>query len=263
MIHNTFTVALMINDDPSKSGSPTTGAVIKDNVLGGGLAKQNLGSGAIAQEDYNLLSGGSGAHDIKANPTFAAGAEANDLRGLPPRARQPRRQGRARRSGHGSPPRAAAAAGGGRAAPAARAPKRGSADSAGPSISLGSPAPGSLFGSRMRLSARIADRSGVDRVGFWLDRRWIGTDRAAPGAGIPSWRTRRGTAFRTHTVTVRAFGGDGQVSSLGVTVRRVHHVSARGARAGTRRGWRLQRSRRQTAPHSEGVGSRATRCACI
>ena len=249
VIHNTFTVALMINDDPSKSGSPTTGAVIKDNVLGGGLAKQNLGSGAIAQEDYNLLSGGSGAHDIKANPTFAAGAKPTTYAGFLLAPGSPGVKAADDGADMGilpapPPPPAAAAP-----APAARAPKRGSADSAGPSISLGSPAPGSLFGSRMRLSARVADRSGVDRVGFWLDRRWIGTDRAAPYK--MSWRTRRGTAFRTHTVTVRAFGGDGQVSSLGVTVRRVHHVSARGARAGTRRGWRLT-----TKPAANGTALR-------
>ena len=73
--HNTFSAGVMLHDDPTKGGSPTVGAVIKNNILLNGVAKQNLMGNAIAVEDYNLLAGGSGAYDIKAGkPTFAAGA---------------------------------------------------------------------------------------------------------------------------------------------------------------------------------------------
>ena len=63
-----------------------------------------------------------------------------------------------------------------------------------------------------KVSATARDDNGIDRVGFWLDRRWVGTDRAAPyklRVKVP-----KGTRFRSHTLTVRAFSPDGQISSL-------------------------------------------------
>jgi hypothetical protein len=88
----------------------------------------------------------------------------------------------------------------------------------------------------LNVVAIAKDNNGIDRVGFWLDRRWVGTDRKAPfrlRARVP-----KGTRYRSHTLTVRAFSPDGQVSSLAVTLRRVRHV-ARAARASTRGAWRL------------------------
>ena len=211
------------------------GAVIKDNVLGGGLAKQNLGSNAIAQEDYNVLSGGSGAHDVKTNATFVGGAKALSFLGFLLAPGSPGVKGADDGADIGILPAPLAPPA---AAPAPAAPtKRASASGSGPRIRLLRPTPGARFSSRMRIAATVADSSRVDRVGFWVDKRWVGTDRKAPFR--LTWRAAKGTRYRSHTVTVRAFAADGQVSSLAVTVRRVHRGAARAARAGTRRGWRL------------------------
>ena len=104
--HNTFSAGVMLHDDPTKGGSPTVGAVIKNNILLNGVAKQNLMANAIAVEDYNLLAGGSGAHDIKAGkPTFAAGAAPTTFAGWLLAPGQHRGQGRRRRRRHGDHPR--------------------------------------------------------------------------------------------------------------------------------------------------------------
>jgi len=75
----------------------------------------------------------------------------------------------------------------------------------------------------LKVAATAKDNNGIDRVGFWLDNHWVGTDRAAPYALRA--RVPKGTRFRSHTLTVRAFSPDGQISSLSVTLKRVRHVA--------------------------------------
>lgn len=243
LVHNTFAAGVMIHDDPSKGGNATIGAIIRNNVLLNGVSKQNLSSGAIAQEDYNLLSGGSGAHDIKSGkPTFAGGASPTSFAGFLLAAGSLGVKAADDGADMGILPGPPPGAPGGSPAPAPAQPsgaqsrklRRGAA----PTIRLSRPAPGSRFRSLLKVHAAVKDNNGIDRVGYWLDRRWVGTDRKAPYS--LRLRVPKGMRYRSHTLTVRAFSADGQVSSVAVTVQRVHRGGgARAARASARGGWRL------------------------
>jgi Big-like domain-containing protein/parallel beta helix pectate lyase-like protein len=248
--HNTFSAGVMLHDDPTKGGSPTVGAIIKNNILLNGVAKQNLMANAIAVEDYNLLAGGSGAHDIKAGkPTFAAGAAPTTFAGwlLAPGSVGAKAADDGADMGILPAPVAAPAPA---AAPATKTAtmRRGGA----PAISIKSPTAGSRFSRLLKVAATAKDNNGIDRVGFWLDNHWVGTDRTAPYA----LRTRvpKGTRFRSHTLTVRAFSPDGQISSLSVTLKRVRHI-AHSARASRSAAWRLSAkpSKRGTALRGSGT----------
>jgi hypothetical protein len=245
--HNTFAAGVMLHDDPTKGGSPTVGAIIKNNILLNGVSKQNLMGNAIAVEDYNVLAGGSGAHDIKAGkPTFAVGAPTTFAGWLlAPGSIGARGADDGADIGILPAPVVAAPV----AAPTeAVAMRRGGA----PAISIKRPTAGGRFGSLLKVAATAKDNNGIDRVGFWLDRRWVGTDRAAPYAlrvKVP-----KGTRFRSHTLTVRAFSPDGQISSLSMTLKRVRHA-VRSARAGRDAAWRLSAkpSKRGTALRGSGA----------
>ncbi|MGZ4269002.1 MAG: Ig-like domain-containing protein [Solirubrobacteraceae bacterium] len=246
--HNTFAAGAMFNDDPSKSGSPTVGAIIKNNILLNGISRQNLVSNAIAVEDYNLVAGGSGAHDIKSGkPTFAAGAAPTTFAGwlLAPGSLGAKAADDGADMGILPAPIAPPAAAPAPAKPAA-AVRRGGA----PAISIRSPRAGSRFSSLLKVSATAKDNNGISRVGFWLDRRWVGTDRTAPYE--LRVRVPKGTRFRSHTLTVRAFSPDGQISSLAVTLKRVRHA-ARAARSGRSAAWRLS-----TTPSKGGTALRGS-----
>jgi hypothetical protein len=235
--HNTFLTTVFMRDAPDKSGSPTTGAIIKNNLMLGGITKSPLPANAIAQEDYNLLSGGTGAHDIKSGkPTYAGGAAPTSFAGF---LLAPGSVGaKAADDGldMGITPLPIPGAGAGTPAPskpaATPAVRRGGA----PSVSIKRPSAGSRFSSMLKVAATAKDNNGIDRVGFWLDNHWVGTDRTAPYALRA--RVPKGTRFRSHTLTARAFSPDGQISSLSVTLRRVRHV-ARSASAGRSAAWRL------------------------
>jgi Bacterial Ig domain/Right handed beta helix region len=246
--HNTFSAGVMLHDDPAKGGSPTVGAIIKNNILLNGVAKQNLMGNAIAVEDYNLLAGGSGAHDIKAGkPTFAAGAAPTTFAGwlLAPGSVGAKAADDGADMGIIPAPVVKAPAA---AAPANKtaAMRRGGA----PAISIKRPTAGGRFSNMLKVSATAKDNNGIDRVGFWLDNHWVGTDRAAPyklRVKVP-----KGTRFRSHTLTVRAFSPDGQISSLSVTLRRVRHA-AHSARAGRSTAWRLS-----AKPNKRGTALRGS-----
>ena len=249
--HNTFLTTAFMRDAPDKSGSPTTGAIIKNNLMLGGITKSPLPANAIAQEDYNLLSGGMGAHDIKSGkPTYAGGAAPTSFAGF---LLAPGSVG-AKAADDGldmgiTPlpiPSTAAPAPAPSKPPATPAVRRGGA----PSVSIKRPTAGSRFSSMLKVAATARDDNGIDRVGFWLDRRWVGTDRAAPyklRVKVP-----KGTRFRSHTLTVRAFSPDGQVSSLAVTLKRVRHA-VHSARAGRTAAWRLS-----TKPSKGGTALRGS-----
>jgi len=121
-----------------------------------------------------------------------------------------------------------------------------------PSVSIMSPIAGSRFSSMLKVAAMAKDNNGIDRVGFWLDNHWVGTDRAAP-YGLRA-RVPKGTRFRSHTLTVRAFSPDGQISSLSVTLRRVRHA-VHSARASRSAAWRMSAkpSKRGTALRGSGT----------
>jgi hypothetical protein len=233
--HNTFSAGVMLHDDPTKGGNPTVGAIIKNNILLNGVAKQNLMANAIAVEDYNLLAGGSGAHDIKTGkPAFVAGAAPTTFAGwlLAPGSIGAKAADDGADMGILPAPVAVAAAP--IAAPAKKTAtmRRGGA----PAISIKRPTAGARFSTMLKVSATVKDNNGIDRVGFWLDNHWVGTDRTAPYALRA--RVPKGTRFRSHTLTVRAFSPDGQISSLSVTLKRVRHV-VRSASAGRSAAWRL------------------------
>ena len=248
--HNTFSAGVMLHDDPTKGGSPTVGAVIKNNILLNGVAKQNLMANAIAVEDYNLLAGGSGAHDIKAGkPTFAAGAAPTSFPGwlLAPGSVGAKAADDGADMGILPAPVVKAPPA---AAPATKAAtiRRGGA----PAVSIKRPTAGARFSNMLKVSATAKDNNGIDRVGFWLDNHWVATDRAAPYALRA--RVPKGTRFRSHTLTVRAFSPDGQISSLSVTLERVRHA-VHSARAGRSAAWRLSAkpSKRGTALRGSGT----------
>jgi Right handed beta helix region/Bacterial Ig domain len=247
--HNTFAAGVMLHDDPAKGGNATVGAIIKNNILLNGVAKQNLMGNAIAVEDYNLLAGGSGAHDIKAGkPTFAAGAAPTTFAGwlLAPGSLGAKAADDGADMGILPAPVVKAPAPAPAPATKTLAVRRGGA----PAISIKRPTAGSRFSDMLKVSATARDNNGIDRVGFWLDRHWVGTDRAAPyklRAKVP-----KGTRLRSHTLTVRAFSPDGQISSLAVTLKRVRHV-VRAARAGRSAAWRLS-----TKPSKGGTAVRGS-----
>ena len=121
-----------------------------------------------------------------------------------------------------------------------------------PAISIKRPTAGSRFSGMLKVAATAKDNNGIDRVGFWLDNHWVATDRTAPYALRA--RVPKGTRFRSHTLTVRAFSPDGQISSLSVTLKRVRHA-VHSARAGRSAAWRLSAkpSKRGTALRGSGT----------
>ena len=249
--HNTFSAGVMLHDDPTKGGSPTVGAVIKNNILLNGVAKQNLMANAIARR--GLQPPGrrlgcprhqGGQADLRRRaplrPPSPAGCSLPEASGPRPPTTAPT-WGSSPLPWSSAPPPAPAA-------PAAKTAtmRRGGA----PAISIKRPTAGSRFSNMLKVSATARDNNGIDRVGFWLDRRWVGTDRAAPytlRASVP-----KGTRFRSHTLTVRAFSPDGQVSSLAVTLKRVRHA-VHSARAGRSAAWRLS-----TKPSKGGTALRGS-----
>jgi Bacterial Ig domain/Right handed beta helix region len=226
-----------IEVDKSNGGASSSGVIVTDNVA---AAVTNASGGSalgVSVQDYNLIpGGGSGAHSLKAKPVFSAGAGPTSFAGYLLAAGSPGVKAASDGKDIGIYPIA-----GPPAAPAPVASPSGAAAPAGvPRISLMSPVPGARFTSHLRMAARVSDNSGINRVGFWFDGHWIGTARKAPYK--MSWRVTKGTKFRSHTVTLRAFAADGQVSSRAVTVRRVHRGAGARAAASSRRGWRLASS---------------------
>jgi hypothetical protein len=237
--HNTFTKGLLFNDAPTKSGTRTSGVVVKNNVLQGGLIKMNLLGGALSQENYNLLSGGGGTgnHDLSGNAKFTGGANPGTWGGfqlvggsLGTHAADDGTDMGADFSGKPFPipgPVTPGAGGGG----------GGGAGAGGvllhpPALTLTTPKPGKRFRRRIRMAVTASSSKGIRRVEFWVDRRRVGVDKTAPYAR--TWRIPRHFRRGAHTVSARAVGRDGNVSSVAVTIsigRRAH-----GARA---RAWRL------------------------
>jgi hypothetical protein len=71
----------MVEVDKSNGGSTSSGNVVKDNVLAD-VGSSTGGNPQGTSVDYNLISGGAmGSHDIKANPTYAGGANPSTYAG--------------------------------------------------------------------------------------------------------------------------------------------------------------------------------------
>jgi hypothetical protein len=226
--HNTVLGGSLHVDDainPGSSSTPSSGTIV-DNA-----GPVSFGQRGSVTESYNIFPGASGQKDISANPKFVGGAKPTTYAGFVLAPGTPGTKAADDGADMGivpAPPPTPVAV---PAAPTPTAPAVGSA----PKVGFSAPRAGARFTSRLRLVATAADDHGINRVGFWVDRQWVGTDRKDRYA--MTWRAPKGTRFRSHTVTARAFSADGQVSSVAITVRRVH--TARAARAGARGGWRL------------------------
>ena len=91
-----------------------------------------------------------------------------------------------------------------------------------PVVEVTSPDSGDLFAKTLRMAASASDDKRVTRVDFYIDKRLVGRDRAAPYRD--TWRVRQ-LAYGPHTVTARAYDGAGQLDEDSVAVRRVHSTT--------------------------------------
>ena len=254
--HNTVKgIDVYMDNKPGEA--PSRDGVMRDNVM---QRSGNLGS------TFNMSAGGSCTNCTIDHNLFASSADAKGTAAL---VGAPVFMGAANLTNFGAfllapgSPGAKAASDGldmgiyptgtNPAAPKA-SPSAASAAGTAPKVALRRPALGALFSSRLTVSARASDDHGIDRVTFWIDGHWIGTDRKAPYA--IRWRVRKGTSYSAHTVTARAFASDGQVSSTAVTVRRTHSHGSRG-RAGSGASsfrWRVMASPSQGRTAIKGHG---------
>jgi hypothetical protein len=244
MRHNTVIGGSLHVDDATNPGSASTPT--------SGQATDNAGPVTFGQrgsftESFNIFPGASGTKDINASPKLTGGAKPASYAGF---VLAPGAQG-VKGADDGTDMGIVLTAPPAAAAPPPTAPLRSAASlGAAPTVSLSRPRIGARFTSRLGLKAKAADDHGIARVGFWVDRKWVGTDRTAPYA--MKWRASKRTGFRSHTVTARAFSVDGGVSSWAVTVKRVHSVRA--AAAGSRPGWRLASKPAATGTALRGRG---------
>jgi hypothetical protein len=91
-----------------------------------------------------------------------------------------------------------------------------------PVVEVTSPDSGDMFAKTLRITASATDDKRVARVDFYVDKRLVGRDRAAPYRD--TWRVRQ-LAYGPHTVTARAYDGAGQLDADSVSVRRVHSTT--------------------------------------
>jgi hypothetical protein len=225
MSHNTMVGGSLHVDDATNPGSASTPT--------SGQATNNAGPVTVGQrgsftESHNIFPGASGTNDINASPKLAGGAKPAGYAAFVLAPGTPGVKAADDGTDMGiilaAPP-----------APAPPTPSVAASLGSAPTVRLSRPRVGARFTARLSLKAKAADDHGIARVGFWVDRRWVGTDRTAPYA--MKWRASKRTGFRSHTVTVRAISVDGGVSSWAITVKRVHTASA--AATGARSGWRL------------------------
>lgn len=266
VIHNTSTEPLIFNDDPGKrsqGGGATTGAVIRDNILTGGIVFQN-GAGAGRSMDYNLVPGGGGGTNgiSSGSPTFAGGAAPSTLAGFlltsssvgagkasdgldlgirrdvisgtatpapaptpaPTTPKPPTTKPPAKPT-NGTPATQAEAE-----ATGAPSIVPGAAATA-PAITLIRPTAGGEFGRRVSVAAYASDDSGVARVEFWIDGQLMARDAKAP------YRRKlrvSGLAYGNHTIVARVYAKDGASASSAIVSRYVRRVRAASKAGSTR-----------------------------
>ena len=86
------------------------------------------------------------------------------------------------------------------------------------------PAVGSSFTTQIVAGAKVASKSTVRRVEFWLDAKRIGRDRRAPYT--VSYTVPTSLSLGTHTLSVRAYNAAGAVTSSAITVNHVKSGTA-------------------------------------
>ncbi len=87
-----------------------------------------------------------------------------------------------------------------------------STDPTAPTVTLSAPSAGATVSGTVTVSATASSSSGVAKVEFYLDTTTlIGTSTASPYS--VSWSSSALVPGSTHTLTARAFGGDGEISS--------------------------------------------------
>lgn len=257
VVHNTSTEPLIFNDDPGKrasqGGSSTTGALIRDNILTGGITFLN-GAGGGRTMDHNLFSG---------SPSFAGGSAPSTLAGFllgpssvgvgqasdgldlgirrdvingaaPPTApttpATPKPSGTKPTTPTPKPANGTPATQAEAEATGAPSVVPGAASSAA-AITLIRPLAGSLFGRRLSVGAYAADDSGVARVEFWIDDKLFSKDTKAPFRR--NLRVRR-LSYGDHTIVARVYAKDGGSSSSAVVARHVPRVGKASTRTAAR-----------------------------
>jgi hypothetical protein len=236
--HNTFGGILRICT--CNPGSPGRGTVVKDNIVQSLLVE---GDSTLATEDNNLVGSGSsrGAHDVKGRPTFVGGASPTSWAAFALAATSPGKRAASDGTDIGVDVNVRTAPSApGAVAPGAAVATPGAA-SGGPALALLRPRAGALFGKRMRVHAKAGHRSGIDRVELWIGHGLVARDSTAPFA----WRLRFGRRHRAvYTLSVRAFAGNGGVSSAAVRIRRRHRSAHRSSssRAPSSFRWRVRSS---------------------
>lgn len=262
--HNTISGSMIINDDPAKSGPKTSGAIVKNNVITGGLALQNLASGALVQSSNNLTSGvrfvggtkpstlegfrlvagsaGTGAAD-DGTDIGAFGFTVGGGATTPPGVTPPTGGG-----GSGSGAGNGGSAGGGSGSGGNTGGGNGTANTP-PSVSLQRPTAGGRFTTSLRFAATAQDDSGIARVELWFDGKRLKSDSKAPYGAV--WHVLRSTSNGTHTATARVVAKDGQIASQSVTVTKVRS-GATTARSSA--GWAVASSPRDGATVLTGTG---------
>jgi hypothetical protein len=245
--HNTLPgSAGVIELDKSNAGNAAAGNVVKDNVLTN-VTSASGGTPSGVTQDYNLLSAGTrGAHDIKGRPTYGGGSSPNTFAGFALSGSSTGAGKASDGTNMGIDPGAGPSSGGGAGAGGGSGAGTGtggssSASTTAPGGTASAGAAGSALSAALRaplptlrlagvkagqrfsrsLAFRLTTGAGaaIDHVGVWLDDRWLKTLRNAPYA--LAWRAPRNTRTGFHTLTARLFAGDGRVSSISVTVRRV------------------------------------------
>ena len=229
--HNTFVGGSLhledwIGDDHPPA--PTT-AVVRDNVLAGGLDQIGLEAGAVL-EDFNVLPRlGAGEHDVAGAPVFAGGASPTAVDGFRLADGSPGKRAASDGTDMGadlayapapSPPGAPAdpgppAPGAPGADPGARGERREVPADAAPSLALLRPDAGRL-GRVLSVRAAASDDVRVASVELRLDSRVLARRSGAPYAA----RARVGRTLRrgAHTVSARAVDSAGRVTSAAVAI---------------------------------------------
>ncbi|HEV7750740.1 MAG TPA: right-handed parallel beta-helix repeat-containing protein [Baekduia sp.] len=243
--HNTLPGSAGVMEiDKSNGGAASSGNVVQDNVMAA-ITNAQGGVPTGLTQDYNLLaSGNRGAHDIKGKPTFSLGANPTSYAGYvlsatsagAGRASDGTNMGINPAPSGGSPGAGGSPGSAGATTPSSTAPaSTGPGATAGPGLAalptvrLRGIKAGHRFSRRLGLTLASAGGVGVDHVGFWLGRHWISTDRRAPYR--LAWRVPRATKLGFHTLSARVFTGDGRVSSVSLTVRRVGRGTRRASTA--------------------------------
>ena len=255
IIHNTFANDAQVRIGKINVGS-STNETVKDNIITGGFWFSESQSTTSFAIDYNLVDGaGGGVHGINGLPTYVGGAAPTQFARFLLTAGSKGAKAASDKTdmgiedgtapvGAGGVPGAPAGGAPGAApvagSPAGTGPVTGvpavTARAVAPRIAIRTPLVGRRFMNAVTMLAAAGRGQRLRRVEFWIDARRLRTDSRAPYRY--HWRVPSTLRSGPHTITVRATGQNGLVSSAAVTVRRVR-AHRRSPVAAPRRGWRV------------------------